>query len=409
MMAGLTRRGFVNAAITISLANNAIARGTGGAGPAPFPVGLFADLSSPVIPAGINIVRTQGYHRPGEGSADYLRDEAIDDGYLSRHRLSAFVAADGRRFRLRADSATDARALGLRPGLDGGFAAANRQAIADMLDLGLTVRLPPGDIDLVGTAPITLPSRNGIVVAGSGWTTKLVTSDTAFQLPTLSRLEIRDLWIEQTRTGGAPIQSFHANLRGIRLLRLKITMRDQAECRSNCISLVMDASPMSADGLAGLCGLLIEDCWLAPGRMGIEIQNHRIGDNVHKLYAYQDVTIRGCTISKAPALAGMGVSLTGWGTGCLISRNHFIACHGPSVEIVGSDRTTVIDNVFEDAIGPVVTASNDRVVSGCRILRNRTTGKPPAIVLFLQAVDGAEVANNMLGTTGVAIIKGSKV
>jgi hypothetical protein len=242
-------------------------------------------------------------------------------------------------------------------------------------------------------------------IAGHGWATRIVTRDSAFLLPTLNRLTIRDLWIEQVATGGAAIQSFHVNLRDIRLIRLKITMRDQATCQNNCISLVVDSSPPGNDGITGVKGLLIEDCWLAPGRMGIEVQNHRLGK---KLYGYQDVTMRGCTVWKAPVFAGMGVSLTGWGTDCLISHNRFVACHGPNVEIVGSDRTTVIDNVFDNAVGSAVSATN-WLVTGCRILRNRTTGSVPGIPMFLQAIDGGEVSGNVIGGRGPLIIKAANL
>lgn len=372
-----------------------------------FSVGLFEQIVAPVIPAGISAVRTQGYYVSGEGAAAYVQYDAADGAYVPEHQSSAFTAADGRVFRLREGAGVDPRALGLRTGLGRGFAAANARAILAALSLGDAVVLPAGDIDLVGAGGIVLPARDGISISGHGWATRLVTSEAAFMLTNMARLEIRDLWIEQTATSLAAIQSLHVNLRDIRLLRLKITMRDQATCHNNCIGLVMDSSPAGPDGVVGLKGLLIEDCWLAPGRMGIEIQNHRAGDDKQKLYAYRDVTVRGCTIWKAPAFMGMGISLSGWGTDCLVSRNRFVACHNANVELIGSDRTTVADNVFEDAIGSPITASNFRVVSGCRILRNRTRGKLPRIVLFLQAVDGAEVAYNALGTTGVAIIKGS--
>jgi hypothetical protein len=404
---GFTRRQLVASATSATLVLSGWV-GASGQNTAIFSVGLFVDVAAPTIPSGIQVVRTEGYHAPGEGSAEYVQDD-IDDDYFRRHRSSAFAAADGRRFRLRTDTAVDPRSLGLRLGLANGFAKANRQAMLDALELGDTLLLPAGDIDLVGAGAISLPARDGLVVAGQGWTTRLVASDSAFMLPTMSRLEIRDLWIEQVATGNAAIQSFHANLRDIRLLRLKITMRDQAKCHNNCIWLVVDNSPSGADGVVGLKGLLVENCWLAPGRMGIEIQNHRPGDDKRKIYGYRDIIMRGCTVWKAPAHAGMGISMTGWGTDCLISKNRFVACHGPNVEIVGGDRTRVEDNVFEDAIGSPVSVSNFRVVRGCQILRNRTTGKPPRIVLYLQAIDGAEVAGNTLSTTGVAIIKGQNV
>lgn len=408
MMMTMTRRRVMVAAVVVAaigMADNALAM----EGEDLFPIGLFDRSAAPVIPAGVRAVGTQGHHVTGEGAAAYVQDDAADDAYARQHPSSAFVAADGRIFRLRTGANLDPRSLGLRTGLGRGFAVDNARAIHDALALGDSIVLPSGDIDLTDAGAIALPARDGISIAGQGWSTRLVTSDAAFLLTNMARLEIRDLWIEQTATSFAAIQSFHVNLRDIRLVRLKITMRDQATCPNNCVSLVMDGSPAGADGVIGLKGLLIEDCWLAPGRMGVEIQNHRAGDDKHKLYAYRNVTMRGCTIWKAPVPLGMGISLTGWGADCLISRNRFVACHGPNVEIIGSDRTTVADNVFEDAIGSPVTVSNFRVVSGCRILRNRTAGKLPRIVLFLQAVDGAEVAYNALGTTGVAIIKGSNV
>jgi hypothetical protein len=372
-------------------------------------IGLFREAAGGVVPAGAGMVRTSGFDLPGTGGALYVHHAAGDRDYVARHPRSAFLAADGRGFRLQVSGPIDPQALGLRLGLGLGHARRNREAIAQALELSRRLTLPAGDIDFQAEDGFTLPPLDDIDIAGQGWTTRIVTRDSAFLIPTLSRLTIRDLWIEQTATANAAIQSFHSNLRDIRLLRLKITMRDQATCRNNCIGLVMDGSPPGPDGVVGLKGLLVEDCWLAPGRMGMEIQNHRLGDDKRKLYAYRDVTVRGCTIWKAPAFMGMGISLSGWGTDCLISRNRFVACHNANVEIIGSDRTTVVDNVFEDAIGVPVTASNFRVVKECRILRNRTAGKLPRVVLYLQAMDGAEVAGNVMGTTGTVIVKGANI
>ena len=372
-------------------------------------IGLFAQAARAPIPPGADRVLTSGFDAIGTGGATYVHDPAVNRVHVARNPNSAFIAADGRGFRLDTTASINPETLGLRIGLGRGYARRNQEAIASALRLSRRVTLPAGDIDFQTDSMFTLPALDGMEIAGQGWTTRIVTRNSAFLLPDVSRLTIRDLWIEQTATANAAIQSFHANLRDIRLFRLKITMRDQETCRNNCIALVMDDSPVGADGVIGLKGLLMEDCWFAPGRMGIEIQNHRLRDDRNKLYAYQDITMRGCTVWKAPAFHGMGISLTGWGADCLIERNRFVACHGPNVEIIGSDRTSIIDNVFEDAIGSPITASNFRIVSDCRILRNHTVGKPPSVALFLQAVDGAEVADNVMSTTGVVIVKGSNV
>lgn len=389
-------------------AGSALQAVVSGGGGAPS-IGLFAQAGQARLLPGATMVRTSGFASAGVGAATYVHDAAVTRDYVSQHPLSAFVAADGRGFRLHVAGAIDPQMLGLCLGLGLGHARSNRDAIIEALHLSRRVLLPAGDIDFGTEGAFVLPPLDGMEIAGNGWTTHIVTRDSAFLIPTLSRLTIRDLWIEQTATSNAPVQSFHSNLRDIRLLRLKITMRDQATCRNNCIGLVMDNSLAGADGVVGLKGLLVEDCWLAPGRMGIEIQNHRPGDDKRKLYGYRDVTVRGCTIWKAPAFMGMGISLSGWGSDCLVSRNRFVACHNANVEIIGSDRTTVADNVFEDAIGVPVTVSNFRVVSGCRILRNRTAGKLPQVALYLQAVNGAEVVNNVLGTMGTMIVKGANI
>jgi hypothetical protein len=354
-------------------------------------IGLFVNAGRADIPKDHNRVTTSGHTVAGTGVATYLHDPAVDARYLASYPHSAFRARDGRGFRLAEEEARNPETLGLRIGLGQGHASGNREALAEALRLCRKVVLPAGDI---------------MEIAGQGWTTRIVTRRSAFTLPTLSGLTIRDLWIEQVATGGATIQSLHCNLRHLSFLRLKITMRDQATCQNNCIGLVMDASPPGADGIVGLDGLLIEDCWLAPGRMGVEIQNHR---GRERLYGYRNVIMRGCTVWKAPVFAGMGISLSGWGTNCTVSNNRFVACHGANVEIIGADRTTVIRNVFEDAIGTPVSASNFRVANRCRIIANRTTGSPPLTGLFLEAVDGAEVANNHFTTTGIFVLKGSNI
>jgi hypothetical protein len=369
-------------------------------------IGLFVTAGRVAIPSDKRQVRTSGYDRSGTGAASYVQDDDSNLEYVAAHPRSAFTAADGRRFRILAEDARDPRALGLHVGLGQGHGRANRAALAEALSVARKVTLPAGDIDFTADRDFVLPALDGLEIAGQGWSTRLVSQSSAFTLPTLSDLTIRDLWIEQTGTGGATIQSLHCNLRDIRFLRLKITMRDQATCQNNCIGLVMDASPPGKDGLVGLRGLLIEDCWLAPGRMGVEIQNHR---ELARLYGYQDVTMRSCTVWKAPVFAGMGISLSGWGTDCLVENNRFVGCHGPNVEIIGADRTTVIRNVFQDAVGTPVSASNFRVVQQCRILDNRTTGSSPGSGLFLEAVDGVEVARNEIHTTGIFILKGTNI
>lgn len=374
-----------------------------------FSIGLFASAAGRLIPADVMRVYTRGHQALGEGAAEYIHDATLNDDYLRRHSSSTFAAADGRRFRLRTGIVIDPRRLGLRMGLARGFARANRQAIMDALELGNSIILPAGDIDFAGAGPIGLPARDGITIAGAGSATRLVTTDTAFLLSDMAQLEIRDLWIEQTVTSPAAIQSFHVNLRNVRLVRLKITMRDQATCHNNCISLVTDKSPVGADGVIGVKGLLIEDCWLAPGRMGIELQNHRAGDAHNRLYGYQNVVIRGCTVWEAPAFAGMGVSLSGWGRTCTISHNRFVGCHGPNVEIIGTENLEVSGNTFESAIGSPIVVSNFRIVRGLRVLDNRTTGVPPMIGFALNAVNGCEVSRNRMATRGTFVVKGTNV
>ena len=376
------------------------------AGRAAYQLGPFVAVGGAIIPGDVQEVRTSGYHRPGAGAAVYVQDAAVDATYLARHPTSAFRSADGRGFRLRVETPCNPEALGLRLGLNPGFAQGNQDAIAGALLLCRRIVLPAGDIDFRTDSGFILPALDGMEIAGQGWATRIVTRDSAFLLPTLRDLTIRDLWIEQVATTRSAIQSFHCNLRAIRFLRLKITMADQARHQNNCIGLVMDESPIGSDGKIGLYGLSIEDCWLAPGRMGVEIQYHR---DLKRSYGYQKVTMQGCTVWKAPVSAGMGVSLSGWGVDCLITKNRFVGCHGPSVEIIGGDRTSVIGNVFEDAIGAPIAASNFRVARDCRIINNRTIGSPSVNGLFLEAVDRLEVSSNRFDTKGVHVLKGSRI
>jgi hypothetical protein len=403
--AGLTRReaGCVLLATGMTVIGGSCARAEG---PEPYQLGTFVTAGGAGIPSDVQRVRTSGYHRPGIGAAVYVYDTAVDVTYLLQHPRSAFRSRDGRGFRLQTDVPCNPESLGLRVGLNTTFAQANKDAIAEALVLCRRIVLPAGDIDFRTDDAFILPSLDGLEIAGQGWNTRILTRDSAFLIPTLRNLTIRDLWIEQVATARSTIQSFHCNLRDIRFLRLKITMQDQARHQNNCIGLVMDQSAPGPDGVIGLSGLLIENCWFAPGRMGVEIQNHR---DLKRVYGYQKVTMQGCTVWRAPIHAGMGISLSGWGADCLVTGNRFVACQGPSVEIIGGDRTHVIDNVFEDAIGAPVAASNFRVARDCRILGNRTTNAPSLNGLFLEAVDNMEVSGNKLTTRGVHVLKGSRI
>jgi len=61
---------------------------------------LFTGLSGSIVLTGTNSVRTAGYSQAGLGAATYVYDSAVNSTYVSNHPRAAFLAADGRGFRL---------------------------------------------------------------------------------------------------------------------------------------------------------------------------------------------------------------------------------------------------------------------------------------------------------------------
>lgn len=365
-----------------------------------FPRGLAID-----IPGHVDRVRTVGYATAGVGSATYLYDPAMDEDVHAKRPLSSFRAKDGRFFGLAPRATLDLTTLGLQVGLAGSHAVANADALREALALSQTVVFPAGVIDLRLPGGFILPARDGLTIRGQGWTTQIIGGGAIFSLPSLADFCLSDIWLIQTTNDGPAIQSYHCNLREVKFIRVKISVQDKKNSSNNCISIVVDGSPVAADGMAGVVGMLIKDCWLEPGRMGVEIQNHGDGDRV---YRYRNVAIDGTTINRTPPLNGMGVSLSGWGDQCQVRNCRFADCAGPSVEIVGADNTTIEGNHFIGNIGTPIAISNRRVVKGCRILGNTVTGAPDC-GLFIEAADGVLIVGNELSTAGAFVIKAKHV
>lgn len=63
-------------------------------------IGLFTEASGLEVDAGTDIVQTSGYSAAGKGHALYIYDAAVNSGYVSSYPRAAFIAEDGRGFRL---------------------------------------------------------------------------------------------------------------------------------------------------------------------------------------------------------------------------------------------------------------------------------------------------------------------
>jgi len=370
-------------------------------------IGLFPGADPIDVPENISRVATVGFTVPGRGGAYYVADSAMREADCRERRLSTFRAKDGRFFRLEISGPINLEVLGLRIGMAGRFAKANAAALREALILSKTIYFPAGEIDLRLPGGFLLPSCDGMTIAGQGWQTRIVGYGNIFSIPSLSDLKIENMWIVQTTNDGPAIQSYHENIRNLKLIKLKITIVDSAKCRNNSILIVLDKSAAKY-GSAGLNGFIVEDCYLVSGRMGIEIQNHGDGE---RCYRYQNIHIKNSTFCGLPVDNGMGVSLSGWGDNCLVEGNKFIGCRGPNIEIVGADRTTIKDNYFlgeSRNLGAPISISNFRVARQCRITGNKSNGKS-AVGFFIEAVDGAYIANNTMKTYGSFIIKGKNI
>lgn len=63
-------------------------------------IGLFSKNRRPQIPADVEVVLSEGHHRPGVGIGFYSLDARVDAQFNERHPNGSFIAADGRGFRL---------------------------------------------------------------------------------------------------------------------------------------------------------------------------------------------------------------------------------------------------------------------------------------------------------------------
>jgi hypothetical protein len=368
-------------------------------------IGLFPRGTAIDIPPQVDQVRTTGFAVAGVGAATYLYDPAIGGAEHAERPLSTFQTKDGRFFRLKPEAMLDLATVGMQVGLAGGHAAINADALREALTLSRTVVFPAGVIDLRLPGGFILPMRDGLTIMGRGWATQVVGGGAIFSLPSLANFHLSDIWLLQTTNEGPAIQSYHCNLRNIQFTRVKISVQDKGVSKNNCISIVVDRSPVASDGMAGVAGMVIKDCWFEPGRMGVEIQNHGDGERV---YRYRNILVDGTTVTKTPPTNGMGVSLSGWGDKCQVRNGRFVDCAGPCVEIVGADNTTIEGNQFVGNIGTPIAISNMRVVRGCKIIGNTVTGAP-SVGLFIEAADGVVITGNDLSTAGGFVIKAKHV
>lgn len=140
------------------------------------------------------------------------------------------------------------------------------------------------------------------------------------------------------------------------------------------------------------------------GRMGAEVQNHN-GSVVAA--RYKDITIDKCVfddIGRSGA-NGMGVSLSGLGSGCAVMRSRFNNCVHVGIELIGPQDTRCSLNYFSGTIGRIFQTANETTMHGITISENKTIGRVTGAAMFLASLSDAIVTGNKIKSTDALEIK----
>jgi hypothetical protein len=275
----------------------------------------------------------------------------------------------------------------------------DRAAINAALVASKSVYFPTGTYFVSGT-PIFLPTGiNGITLFGDGFSTKIVGGGLygVLQLFNHDGVRISDMWLETYVEAFGCLTSFHAESSNIYVERCKFTTN--GPILTNGIKMVMDLSTV------GLDGMVIRDCIFdAPGRMGIEIQNHGSGSTVR----YRNVTIENCKILRTGEAVGggtstgMGISFTGIGQNCAVLNNYLDQCTGPSIENIGASSTIISGNKINRAKARPIQTANTYLMSNNVISKNIVTNLDATLGngLYLGSMANCVISNNYFDLTG---------
>jgi len=242
--------------------------------------------------------------------------------------------------------------------------------------------------------PLILPDEDGLELFGEGWASKITggSANGLIELGSSDGVVVRDLWLhaETANSSHGCLQTFHTDLSNVAVERVKMT----TGATGNGTKLVTDNAATGVDGFT------LRDCVIeSPGRMGIEVQNHGSGGTIR----YRRVIIERCTISDTRGgTSGMGVSLSGIGEDCTLSRNQFDGCTGPAIELIGASKSFVQHNTIRNQVAsrPIQTA-NSTLMTGNVITHNIVVGGTPTSV-YLGSLHGALIAHNDFDLSGGA-------
>ena len=158
------------------------------------------------------------------------------------------------------------------------------------------------------------------------------------------------------------------------------------------------------------------------GRMAIEFQNHV--DIEDKTERYKNVEVTWCTFKNIGLSGdnGMGVSLSGYGTKCVVDHNTFDNCLQVAIEPVGVQDSSFSHNTFQNMTRECdpISASGARIMEGnkyvgnvCRDIANGRVNlysQKNATVkdnlfkvnfMFFRDITGSTIADNVVENTGV--------
>lgn len=215
------------------------------------------------------------------------------------------------------------------------------------------------------TAPIAVNGVNGVVIQGAGMDRSRVIT-TASNILTFTgsvkNVYIYDMSFESagstaTSSLNGLLYSDNANIENVYFVR----------CRLRCADLAINGAKFVQEtGIA--INVRFIDCDIPEiGRMGIEFQNH-VADTVDRYFGIQITGLRAKNTGLKVGF-GMGISMSGYGSGCLIDDCEYDNMRNIGLEVVGM-RNSLVNNQRFKGFGTYAYAPMQ--FTGTRLHENNT-------------------------------------
>jgi len=258
------------------------------------------------------------------------------------------------------------------------------------LDLGVRVQLSAATY--LTTAPIYM-RRTGATIQGVGRDVSKITGGgnptgsprCVIYVDGNNDMKIDSVWLHAENIPGGVVDgcigSLHEDVERLTITNNKFTTNTSKSI--NGIKAVLDNAASGWNNVT-----IANNLFYQIGRMGIEFQNHN--DDVFA-YRYRNIKITDnefyqCGMNGSGT--GMSLSLSGKGMNILVENNDFRESRGPSIEVIGPDYSSFIDNIIRDSAGSrPIQVANSRLMTGLIFARNKVFGGNPLDCYFASTID----------------------